>query len=160
MLRAGAGLLGGAALTGLVGGCTSDGRTGASSSAGQGTADADEALLERARADQERVLAVCTAVLHHNPRLAPTMRPLVLRHRVQVETLGGQVTSARTGAPRSAAGALRLVLGTEAAASRSRARDARHAASGDFARVLGAMAAGQAQNVQIVRSALAEEPGS
>lgn len=117
----------------------------------------DEPLLRAARADQQRVLAICLAVLRSHPRLAEDLEPVISHHRLHVRTLGGTTadTPRRRTAPRKPVAAVALLAETESTAAADRAKDAMEAVSGDFARVLGAISASQAQHAVLLRAVVA-----
>ncbi|MFY0409123.1 hypothetical protein [Solicola sp. PLA-1-18] len=135
--------------------------------------DADETLVAAALADQQRVLAVAVATRSVHPALAATLDPVVEHHRTHVTVLGGSPDDASTPSPTAStspsataspnlptisadpAVALSELGAAERAAGEARGSNSTAAASGDLARVLAAMAAGQAQHVVVLAAAAA-----
>ncbi|MDO9378845.1 MAG: hypothetical protein Q7T56_08335, partial [Nocardioidaceae bacterium] len=132
-------------------------------------ADADEPLVAAALADQQQVLATAVATRTAHAALAGTLDPVVEHHRAHVSVLGGTPatgtptpsgtatsSSPATTAPPPAdpAAALAALGEVERAAAEARGQDATTAASGDLARMLAAMSAGQAQHVVVLGAAV------
>ncbi|UYM04478.1 hypothetical protein [Solicola gregarius] len=117
---------------------------------------ADDRLIASALADQERLLARCLAVRAAHHSLRTTLAPIADHHRVHVEILGGDPTKrrARIKVPSSEPKALAALRDLEDAARTRRTSDANRAASGEFARVLAAIAASEAQHVQVLDQAI------
>lgn len=121
--------------------------------------NADQPLLETARAGQGQVLALCVAVRREHRGLASVLDPMIEHHRVQADALGSETATATPGTsvqvPRKTRRALDLVVEAEHEASGARARDALDAASGDFARLLAAISVSCAQHEVELRDARA-----
>lgn len=114
-------------------------------------AEADVRTLEAAYAEVLASSALVTAVADRHPRLDATLRPLLALHRSHAEVLAGaapdrpEASPPPTRAPRRRARALELVRSAEATTQTRLEGWAMDARSGAFARLLGSMAAGVAQ---------------
>lgn len=124
----------------------------------------DQPLLDAARADQEKVLGTATTTLAAHASLKDVLDLVIAHHRTHVQALGGgasdapspSATSSPTAPiPTNPAAALRALLTVERDAALARASDTTRAVSGEFAQVLAAVSASQAQHVVVLGSAVA-----
>ncbi|UPK76604.1 hypothetical protein MU582_08205 [Nocardioidaceae bacterium SCSIO 66511] len=154
--------VGGLAAATLVGGCGAiDDVLGDDSepSSPDQSESADDRLIASALADQERILARALAVRAAHRSLRQTLSPVVEHHRTHVEILGGEVSKrrAQVDVPQAPGKALRMLRRFEETAAEHRTSDARRARSGEFARVLAAIAASQSQHVYLLDQAIGEQ---
>lgn len=134
-------------------------------------ANADQPLLDKARGDQERLLALARATAAAHPAIVAVLTPLIAHHVEHVTVLGGRPTAGTTPSaspsasasasadgssplvPARAGAALSALARAEQAASTARVADTTVAVSGEFARVLSAIGAGDAQHVVVLNRA-------
>lgn len=116
-------------------------------------ADADLAILKRARTDQDALLALTAAVSAAHTNLTKSLTPLLANLQNQLKQLGGPLTdTGKKTAPTDATAALDLLITGFRGSEHARSTAALSAVSGEFAQVLGAMSAGLAQAVVVLKA--------
>lgn len=116
-------------------------------------AEADLAILKRARTDQVALLALTAAVSTAHNDLTKSLAPLMTNLQSQLKHLGGPLSgTANKMVPTDTGAALDLLITDFRGSEHARSSAALNAVSGEFAQVLAAMSAGLAQAVVVLKA--------